>query len=714
MAGVRDGFLAGKGVKVLFGQPPGFEDHDHPDKVYRVVKALYGLHQAPRAWYETLATYLLENGFHRGLQVKQKKDGIFISQDKYVVEILRKFGLTKGKPASTPIDTEKPLLKNPDGEDVDVHTYRSMIGSLMYLTSSRPDIMFASNDVTKLQALVAKKKVVITEATISDALRLDDVEGVDRLPNEEIFAELARMGYEKPSTKLTFYKAFFSSQWKFLIHTILQTLSAKRTSWNEFSSAMASAVICLSIGRKFNFSKYIFESLVRNVDNSSKFYMYPRVGKGFSGVETPLFEGMLVAREIEEQGAAEEQVQDDVDDAAAQGDDTAVEGDDVHEPSIPFPTPPTPPPQQSQNLPSTSQVQHTPPHSQPPPQAQPQAVDFPMSLLQEALDACAALTRRVEHLEYDKVAQALEVTKLKRRVKKLEIRNKVKVLKLRRLKKVGTSQRIESSDDNVMEDASNQERMTDALMVDKEDEKKTEEAMGAGDDQVKGRQAEIYKIDMDHASKVLSMQEDEPKVQEVVDVVTTAKLITEVVSAVSESVPAASTTIAATEPQVPAATITAALVRVSAASTRKRKGVVIRDPEEESTAIKPQQVEMDEEYARKLHEKLNEDIEWNKDIDWNAAIDHVKQRAKEDPYVQRYQVIKKRPQTEAQAQKNIMMYLKNVAGFRLDYFKGMSYDDICPIFEAKFNSNIEFLLKTKEQLEEKENRAIESINETPA
>nr|GFB21343.1 xylulose kinase-1 [Tanacetum cinerariifolium] len=68
------------------------------------------------------------------------------------------------------------------------------------------------NDVTRLQALVARKKVVVTEATIREAHHLDDAEGVDCLPNEEIFAELARMGYEKPSTKLTFYKAFFSRQ----------------------------------------------------------------------------------------------------------------------------------------------------------------------------------------------------------------------------------------------------------------------------------------------------------------------------------------------------------------------------------------------------------------------------------------------------------------------------------------------------------------------
>nr|GFC39848.1 uncharacterized mitochondrial protein AtMg00810-like [Tanacetum cinerariifolium] len=84
-----------------------------------------------------------EPTFFLGLQVKQKEDGIFINQDKYVAKILKKFGLTEGKSASTPIDTEKHLLKDPDGEDVDVHIYRSMIGSLMYLTSSRPDIMFA-------------------------------------------------------------------------------------------------------------------------------------------------------------------------------------------------------------------------------------------------------------------------------------------------------------------------------------------------------------------------------------------------------------------------------------------------------------------------------------------------------------------------------------------------------------------------------------------
>nr|GEY67897.1 hypothetical protein [Tanacetum cinerariifolium] len=91
----------------------------------------------------------------------------------------------------------------------------------------------------------------------------------------------------------------------------------------------------------------------------------------------------------------------------------------------------------------------------------------------------------------------------------------------------------------------------------------------------------------------------------------------------------------------------------------------------------------------------------------------IMQKAKEDPDVQRYQVMKRKPQTDAQARKNMIMYVKNVAGFRLDYFKGMSYDDIRSIFEVKFNSNVDLLLKTKEHMEEKDSRALQIINETP-
>ncbi|GKC63241.1 uncharacterized mitochondrial protein-like protein, partial [Tanacetum coccineum] len=112
--------------EVYVCQPLGFEDSDFPDRVYKVDKAFYGLHQAPRAWYETLSTYLLDNGFQRG---KIEKN-LFIKRHKEV------------RTASIPTETQKPLLKDEDGEEVDVHMYRSIIGSLIYLTSSRPDIMF--------------------------------------------------------------------------------------------------------------------------------------------------------------------------------------------------------------------------------------------------------------------------------------------------------------------------------------------------------------------------------------------------------------------------------------------------------------------------------------------------------------------------------------------------------------------------------------------
>ncbi|GJR67777.1 putative ribonuclease H-like domain-containing protein [Tanacetum coccineum] len=155
---VKNAFLYGKiEEEVYVCQPLSCKDPHFPDKVYKVDKALYGLHQAPRAWYETLSTYLLDNGFHKGqidktlfikkhkddiLLVKQKSDGIFISQDKYVAEILKKFDFASVKTASIPMEINKALIKDEASEDVDVHLYRSMIRSLMYLTASRPDIMF--------------------------------------------------------------------------------------------------------------------------------------------------------------------------------------------------------------------------------------------------------------------------------------------------------------------------------------------------------------------------------------------------------------------------------------------------------------------------------------------------------------------------------------------------------------------------------------------
>nr|GEV34743.1 hypothetical protein [Tanacetum cinerariifolium] len=181
-----------------------------------------------------------------------------------------------------------------------------------------------------------------------------------------------------------------------------------------------------------------------------------------------LMKKSLQTREGEE-GDADENVENVNAGDPTEGDVSAA-NDEVpiadEEPSIPSPTTPTPLPQPSHDIPSTSQVQPTPPQSpqaqQPTPQPQPQPLQdagLPIDLLQNLLDTCTTLTRRVEHLEQDKIAQDLEITKLKQRVKKLEKRNKVNVLNLRRLQKVGSTQRIDTSDDTVKDDVSNQGKM---------------------------------------------------------------------------------------------------------------------------------------------------------------------------------------------------------------------------------------------------------------
>ncbi|GKD54152.1 hypothetical protein Tco_1287539 [Tanacetum coccineum] len=185
------------------------------------------------------------------------------------------------------------------------------------------------NSEKQIHANVDGKAVVVSESSVRRDLHLNDEDGTACLTTNEIFENLALMGYEPASDKLTFYKGLFSPQWKYLIHTILHCLSSKSTSWDQFSTNLASAIICLAKGQKFNFSKLIFDGMLRNLD-PKKFLMYPRFlqlflniqlpnlvipfndihetpkltkkvftnmrksGKGFPGRVTPLFQNMLV------------------------------------------------------------------------------------------------------------------------------------------------------------------------------------------------------------------------------------------------------------------------------------------------------------------------------------------------------------------------------------------------------------------------------------
>ncbi|GJU25030.1 putative ribonuclease H-like domain-containing protein [Tanacetum coccineum] len=450
--------------EVYVKQPPGFEDPSHPNKVYRVVKALYGLYQAPRAWYERLSTFLLKHGYRRGaikttvylirnkrdimlvqvyvddiifgstkssmvkdfedlmqkefkmssmgkltfflrLQVKQTTTGIFLSQDKYVKDILNKFDFRNIKPASTPIEAHKSLGKDEEGEEVDVHLYRSMIGCLMYLTASRPDIMFVVclcarfqvtpkishmhavkrifrylkhqpklglwypkdspfhleafsdsdyagdnhdrrstsggcqylgrrlvswqckkqtivaissteaeyvaaasccaqssldasinysllvdpdligpwlqqfwataslrviNEVPHIRAMVAGKRILISEETIRADLLFDDADGVD------------------------------CPQLKYLVHVLTFTvLSPKSTSWEQFGTNIASALVGLATNQKFNFSLMIMNGMLGHIANGKPFLISPRDAQG-----TPI---QSAAQDSSLQGTADSQ-----------------------------------------------------------------------------------------------------------------------------------------------------------------------------------------------------------------------------------------------------------------------------------------------------------------------------------------------------------------------------------------------------------------------
>nr|GEX70444.1 putative ribonuclease H-like domain-containing protein [Tanacetum cinerariifolium] len=496
--------------EVYVFQPPGYEDPDYPDKVYKVVKTLYRLHQATRAWYETLANYLLENGFQRGtidqtlfikkqkgdillvqvyvddiifgytnkelckafenlmkdkfqmssmgeltfflgLQVKQKDNGIFISQDKYIAKILRKFGLTYSKSASTPIDTEKPLLKDPDYEDVDIHIYtvkrifRYLKGKLhlgLWYPKDSPFNLVAYSD-----------------------------------------SDYAGASLDRKST---------TRGCKFLV--------------NDLSS---------------HNTKYTSLALTQKV-----FANIRRIGKGFSEVDTPLFDGMLVQQQVQ---AIEDAIEDEDDDN----------------------------------------------------------------------ETCATLTKQVTNLEQDKIGQAIKITKLKQRVRRLEKKRQFKSLGLKRLRKVG---------EGIAELDADQ----DVTLVDPKEDMNVD---------VQGKlaesQAKVYHLDLQYAEKVLGMQdtdEAEPaKVEDVIEVVTAAKLMTEVVTTATTIITAA---------QVP-----------KASASRRRRCVVIQDPEETATALvivhtkvkskdkgkgilikeprplkRQAQIKQDEALTRELEAKLNANI----------------------------------------------------------------------------------------------------------
>nr|GEU43979.1 hypothetical protein [Tanacetum cinerariifolium] len=451
------------------------------------------------------------------------------------------------------------------------------------------------NNVVKLRALIDGKRMIVIEDVIQQVLYFYDADGMQCLPNEDIFTELARMGYEKPPPKLTFYKAFFSAQWKFLIHTLVQCISAKRTAWNEFSCLMAFAVICLATGRKFNFFKYIFDSMYTSPALTQKvFANMRRIGKGFSRVETPLFATMIVQPPPF----------------------VVKEESDVEVPAALTPpsptTAPSSPPQEP--IPTPPQAQPAAPSSPPQAKPQPDTSDSSISILNTLMDTCAILSQKVSHLEQEKIAQALEIIKLKKRVKKLEKQQRSKSSGLKRLRKVRTSQRVESSTETIMgaqEDASKQRGRIEAIDADEDItlvDAETQVDLGA---ELQGRKDE-YTIAIKDASVAEPTVFDDEEM-----------------------------------------TMTMAQTLIKMKSKKERL--------------------LDEQIAKRLHDEEVEQAAAREKQE-KGDLEKAKMQEKHLDNIKKYQSLKRKPISIAQARKNMIVYLKNMAVYKMEYFKGMTYD----------------------------------------
>nr|GEV05617.1 putative ribonuclease H-like domain-containing protein [Tanacetum cinerariifolium] len=597
---VKRAFLYGKiEEEVYVYQPSGFKDPDFPDKVYKVKKALYGLHQAPRAWYETLSTYLLDNGFYKGkidktlfirrhkddillvqvyvddiifsstkkelcnayekimhekfqmssmgeltfflgLQVKHKQDGIFISQDKYVAEILKKYGYTEVKNASTPMKTQKPLLKDEDGKEVDVHLYRSIIGSLMYLTSLNPDIMF-------VVCACAKYQVNPKVSHLHDVKR-----------NFRYLKRQPKFGLWYPKDSSFDLVAYTDSDYA--------GASLDRKSTTE--------------GMSNHNRIYVTPSHTKKIFGNMR-----RVGKDFSGREIPLFLTMMV------------QAQEDM------GEGSANPTDPHHTPTIIQPS--TSQPQKTKKHKKLRRkVTEVPQPSDPTEHVVDEAVNEEMDdSLERAATTATSLDAeqdrgdtvaqtRVLDLETTKITHALEIDSLKRRVKKLERRNRSRTHRLKRLYKVGLSARVESSEDEGLseEDACKQGRIADI------DANKDIYLVNAHNDE------DMFGVnDLDSDEVIVESVDIVDQAKEVVDDITLAKALMKIKSAKPKSDKAKGLVIHEQE-QAPTPTVSS---QQPSQVKDKGKGKMV-EPEPVKKLSKKDQLMLNKELAFKLQAEEEE------------------------------------------------------------------------------------------------------------
>nr|GEX46710.1 hypothetical protein [Tanacetum cinerariifolium] len=565
----KSAFLYGKiEEEVYVCQPPGFEDPNFPDKVYKVKKALYGLHQAPRAYIMFVVCACAR------YQVTPKVS--------HLHAVKRIFRYLKGQPKL----------------------------GLWYLKDSSFDL-------------------------------------VAYIDSDYAGASLDRKSTTGGCQFLGCRLISWQCKKQIVVANSITEADAKTTSWNEFRSTMASTIICLTNNQKFNFSKYILDNLKKNLEAGVPFYMFPRfiqvfvnhqlcdmshhkgifinpsltkkvfanmkrVGTGFFGAVTPLF-GTMMVQALDEVGDLPTDVQD-----------------------TPIP-----------DAPSSSQPQrkHKPKRKR--------GRKLRMQL-KELMDLCTNLSNKVLDLENEviemKSSHKAKIEEQESKVEKLEEENRSLT---KELKSYNT--RVESP--TIKE-----------TIMDKEESSKQRSKITDIDVDAEVNLANMYNLDMAHEETVLSMQDVDVQseritdvvkevAEEMVEVMEIAKIIIDEVSTASGELNAAN--------EKPA--------------KDKGKAKLVKEPE--ILKSRKAQISLDEEVARRIETEWNANTKDN--IDWNEVVKQVQSRQSDD--VKKYQTLKRKPVSVYQARKNMMIYMKNMAGFKMDFFKGMSYEEIRPLFEEEYN-----------------------------
>ncbi|GJX27156.1 hypothetical protein Tco_0233452 [Tanacetum coccineum] len=590
--------------------------------------------------------------------------------------------------------------------------YVSLIEQFWQTASART----LENGDMEITATIDGKVKVVSEASIRRHLKLEDSDNISTLPTSEIFEQLALMGYVSNSDNLPFQKGHFSSQWKFLIHTILHCLSSKKIVWEKFSSNIATAIICLATNRTFNFSKLIFDTMVKNLDSKTKFLMYPRfiqiflnkhkrlllpykrlyiaptltqklfsnmkrASKGYNGVDTPLFQTMLVQGQI------------------LQGEGSTIPVESYYTPiSAPSTSQPsTSPP--SMQITHVAKEAATMPHDSPLLRVHSLGSDEGSMTLNKLTVLCTTLSKKVETLESDlkqtKLTYGASYTKLIMKVKKLE--HKVKSSKARKRVRL-----VVSEDEYELEDPSKQGRKIAHI---EEDEGITLVQMSA---QTQGRHEHDFK---ESDFEFIAPEEDYTTESDI----STANVL------VSTAGAEAST--ASLEIKIAAKSLV--YIRRSA-EKRKDKGKAIMkeaEPVQKKIKLQLEQERLGLEKALRLQEQLNEEErqriarvheeantfnaeEWDNiqaQIEADEELAHKLQAQERERYYeadkarllvdlinerkrkfaqQRAEQRRNKPMTQAQQRTYMCNYIKNMGSHTLQQLKKLSFDEVKELFET--------------------------------